>query len=616
MNRRGGAMDKVLYVNLSDKSYWVKEVSKEISELFVGGKGLATWLLYNETKSHDNIDPYGEENPVIFAGGPLTGTDAPAMRGVAVSTSPLTGGYVDSYYGGHLSQEIKYAGFDALVVKGISKEPVVLNIENDNVEFLQADQYWGLDSLEVNKKIKEDQNDSTLKIASIGQAGENLIPYSLVSCEYNRHAGRGGIGAVMGSKKLKAFALKGTNVVKIDDHEKFEEAIDMASKELKESEEIEELTQSGTAPALWFAHSEGLLPVKNYQKGTFNPNGLAHTAQREKIWLRDVGCASCPIRCSKVGVIREGKRKGTISDIVEYETAALMGTNLGLSDIKEVAYLVYLCDSLGMDGMSAGSVIGFAMECFEEGILKPEDYDGIKLTFGSSENVPEVLEMIANRKGKLGKLLAQGTKNAAAELGKEAEDKASHVKGMDIPAWGPRSTPGMGLAYMTADRGACHQRAFPIDYEVGGASFNGKTYERLQVRGKAETVASDQNFIAGLDAFVKCDFGTFGISEESYLALYEAATGENMSSERLYKLGERIWNLSRVFNLKQGLTKKDEKLPKRFYEPLPDGPGKGHKFTKEDEKIMLQEYYYHRGWNEEGEPTDEKLKELNLSEIL
>ncbi|WP_331445571.1 aldehyde ferredoxin oxidoreductase N-terminal domain-containing protein [Natranaerobius thermophilus] len=306
--RNLGAMNQILHVDLSNNKSWTEEISEDIKELFVGGKGLATWLLYRETRNHERVDPYGEENPVIFAGGPLTGTDAPAMRGVVVSTSPLTGGYVDSYYGGNLAQEIKYAGYDALVLKGKADKPVMITIEDDKVEILPAEKYWGLDTFETNHQIKADMNDKTLKIATIGQAGENLIPYALVSCEYNRHAGRGGIGAVMGSKQLKAFSIKGTNTVKIHDLERFDQAIAKARKELEQSEEIEELTEAGTAAALWFAHSEGLLPVKNYQQGTFNPDGLAHQAQSEKIWLRDEGCASCPIRCSKVGVIKDGKR--------------------------------------------------------------------------------------------------------------------------------------------------------------------------------------------------------------------------------------------------------------------------------------------------------------------
>ncbi|WP_331445519.1 aldehyde ferredoxin oxidoreductase N-terminal domain-containing protein [Natranaerobius thermophilus] len=251
--RNLGAMNQILHVDLSNNKSWTEEISEDIKELFVRmarDSPLGYYTVKRETMSVS--DPYGEENPVIFAGGPLTGTDAPAMRGVVVSTSPLTGGYVDSYYGGNLAQEIKYAGYDALVLKGKADKPVMITIEDDKVEILPAEKYWGLDTFETNHQIKADMNDKTLKIATIGQAGENLIPYALVSCEYNRHAGRGGIGAVMGSKQLKAFSIKGTNTVKIHDLERFDQAIAKARKELEQSEEIEELTEAGTAAALWF----------------------------------------------------------------------------------------------------------------------------------------------------------------------------------------------------------------------------------------------------------------------------------------------------------------------------------------------------------------------------
>ncbi len=600
---------KIVYVNLTEASFEIKDVPQKIREKYVGGKGLATWLLYNSTS--EKIDPLTPENPVIFAGGPLTGTIAPSMRGVVVSCSPLTGGYVDSYYGGHFAQELRYAGYDALVITGKAKNPVFIHIENEKIKILSAEEYWGLDTFETNKKLKKELADTTVKIASIGPAGENLVPFALVSCEYNRQAGRGGIGAVMGSKNLKAVVLEGTRLLSVADRKGFLNAVSEAQQELKKEPAIEELSKSGTPPSLWFANREGLLPVKNYQKGTFDPKGLAEEAQRKEIWLRDVGCAACPISCSKIGVIRQGKRKGIISDVVEYETAALMGANLEIDNIKEVAYLVYLCDALGLDGMSAGSIMGFTMECFEEGILDSRNYEGLEISFGSSKNVDKVLEQIALKNGPLGQLLAKGTKKASEELGEEAIKRAVHVKGMDVPAWGPRGVPAMGLAYLTACRGACHQRAFPLTYEIEG-EYKGNKIERLAVKGKARMVIDDQNYLAALDTFIKCDFGTFGISPQTYIKLFQTATGEKMDKERLFELGERIWNLSRLFNLRQGISYKDETLPKRFYEPLPDGPARGHRFTEKDEEIMLQEYYRERGWDNKGHPTAKKLNELNI----
>ncbi|UMZ74559.1 aldehyde ferredoxin oxidoreductase family protein [Natranaerofaba carboxydovora] len=605
---------KVLKIDLEKETYEVEILSREVMEKYVGGKGLGAWLLYRESCNNGKmIHPLGYNNPLIFATGPLTGTRAPAMRGVIISTSPLTGGFVDSYFGGHFAQEVKYAGFDAVMVTGNAQKPIYLKIEDGHVEFRDGENLKGLDTFETKEKIREELNDNSYKTACIGPAGENQVPFSLVSCEYNRQAGRGGIGAVMGAKNLKAVAVKGTNMVSVKDKEKFKKAIDKAIGGLESSEEIEELSNFGTAPTMWFSHQEGLLPVNNYQKGTSEPKGISHIDQRDKLWLRHEGCASCPIACSKQGVIREGKRKGTKSDIVEYETSALMGANLGLTDVKELTYLVYLCDALGLDGMSMGGVLGFAMECYEKGIMKAEDFDGIELSFGSAENLEKAIIDTAGVEGKLGKLLSTGVSRASKKLNTKSKEFACHVKGMEFPAFEPRSSPGMGLAYLTADRGACHQRAFPINYEVGGELFDGEEIERTGTNKKAEIVIDDQDYLAALDTMVKCDFGSFGISEDAYLELYEAATGDEMSSERLKEIGERIWNTTRMFNVMQGIDYKKEKLPKRFYEQIPDGPVKGNKFTEEDEEKMLQEYYRLRGWNEQGHPTEEKLKELKIN---
>ncbi|WP_366922952.1 aldehyde ferredoxin oxidoreductase family protein [Metallumcola ferriviriculae] len=605
-----GYHGRLLYIDLTAETHEIREIPKQVLGDYVGGKGLAAYILNNETSG--KIDSLGKENLLIFAAGPLTGTNAPATRGVVVTCSPLTGGFVDSYYGGHFAQELKYAGIDALVVAGQAEEPVYLYIEDEEVQVKPAGHLWGTDTFEANKKIKEQLADQTVKVASIGPAGENQVPFALVSCEYNRQAGRGGVGAVMGSKKLKGIAVKGTGIVSINDNQRFAKAAALAREELAGDETVQELTRAGTASSLWFADEQGLLPVENYRKGTFNPEGLAEDAQKKEIWLRDVGCASCPIRCSKVGVIRKGKRKGTVSDIVEYETAALMGANLGLTDIREVAYLVYLCDALGLDGMSAGSVVGFAMECFEKGIFSEAAHQ-YTVEFGSAENIAKLLTDIANRRGPLGELLSMGTAKASQQLGKDAQLQACHVKGMDIPAWGPRGVPGMGLAYLTADRGACHQRAFPINYEVGGVPWDGKIVDRLAVTGKAAMVIHDQNYSAGLDTLVKCDFGSFGITAATYLEMLAAATGVEMSESELMIMGERIWNTTRLFNLRQGLDMTQERLPKRFFEPLPDGPAKGHRFTQEDQQVMLQEYYALRGWDESGRPREDKLNQLNIS---
>jgi len=292
----------------------------------------------------------------------------------------------------------------------------------------------------------------------------------------------------------------------------------------------------------------------------------------------------------------------------------MIGSNLGLSNIREVAYLVKKCDALGLDGMSAGGVAGFAIEAFQNGLITADDTGGLELKFGDVSSADFLLEAIASRQG-IGELLARGVKEAANALGGNAADYAVHVKGLESPAWGPRSVPGMGLALATADRGGCHQRAFPILYECGG-EWNDEPVDRLGLKDKGEIVAHLQNYLAGVDTLVKCDFATYGISKETYAAMLEAAIGEEYDVEKLQKLGERVWNQIRLFNLREGFTRADDTLPKRFTEePLPEGPYAGAKISLADLDRLLDDYYAVRGWDKEGRPTEAKLKELGLADM-
>ena len=603
-------MKNILRVDLTAGTTEEIPISDEMTERFIGGKGLGARLLVDLLP--EGVDPLGQENLLMFLAGPLTGTAAPAMRGCLVTKSPLTGLFLDSYFGGSFAPELKYAGYDALVIGGCAPKPVYLFIDDEKVEIRHADHIWGTDALEANHRIKSERNDSSLKVVSIGQAGENRVPFSLVCCEYNRQAGRGGSGAVMGAKNLKAVAVRGSQTVKLNNPEKFKEYCAAALSELDNSPDVAALRQEGTASAVEFSNELGLFPRKNYRYGTWDKaSRLAGRGQSKHLWLGSSACMGCPIACSKAGAVRTGKYKGTVTDMVEYESAGLMGANLDISDIRAVAYLVKLCDAYGMDSMSTGSVIGFAMEAAENGLI--DSPGGIELKFGSIEAAEYLVKAIAFREGELGRLLSMGVRKAAEEIGPKAESLAVHVKGMESPAWGPRGVAGMGLAYMTADRGACHQRAFPIAYEVGGEKWEGKELDPLTVKGKAALVASLQNYLAGTDTLVKCDFGGFGISPETYAGLYNAATGRNITAAYFDEVGERIWNLTRLFNLREGMDPSEEKLPSRFVkEALPDGPAKGHRFTEEDMEYMRQDYYWVRGWDAAGTPEKRTLERLKI----
>lgn len=605
-------MGNLLYVDLTKGTCEAVPLDQEMVDLFVGGKGFGAKILYDNLPP--GCDPLSPENILMFMPGPLTGTIAPAMRGCVITKSPLTGTFVDSYYGGHFSHEIRYAGFDGIVITGAAKKPCYIWVDDGKAEIRDGQHLWGLDTFSVTEKLKEELGDRTIKTACIGPAGENMVSFALVNCEYNRHAGRGGTGAVMGSKNLKAVVLRGRQLVKVHDEEAFQEAIDQAYQELKDEEAITSFNLDGTAGSIDFANDEYLLPTHNYFDGNFEgADGLNAVSQSKKLWLRNVACASCPIACSKVGIIRRGRHKGLVSDVVEYETAAMMGSNLGISDIREVAYLVKKCDALGLDGMSAGGVIGFAMEAFKKGLITTSDTEGVELEFGSADAADYLLGLIAAKKEGLGALLAGGVKRAAESIGGGAEDFAVHIKGLECPAWGPRTVPGMALALATADRGGCHQRAFPINYELGG-EWNEEPVDRLALKDKGEMVAHLQNYLAALDTLVKCDFAQYGIQGETYCKMLEAATGKPWTMEKLMLLGERVWNQIRLFNVREGFSRTDDTLPKRFMEePLPSGPHQGHMITREILDELLDDYYAARGWSKDGLPGTAKLEKLALT---
>jgi aldehyde:ferredoxin oxidoreductase len=604
--------NNLLMIDLSRKTHEILPTPEPLINDFIGGKGFGAKLLFDSLSP--GTDPLGEDNLLMFLTGPLTGTMAPAMRGCVVTKSPLTGIFLDSYFGGSLSAEIKYAGYDGIIIKGRAEIPVYLWIHDSHIEIRDAGSLWGTNTLEANLLIKNELNDHTIKIATIGPAGEHKILYSLICCEYNRQAGRGGAGAVMGSKNLKAIAVKGTGLVSVHDPEGFKKACKTAAEELEKSSDVEAFRLFGTASSVEFANQTGLLPHKNYQYGTFaNASKISDKGQSKHLWLGSSACMGCPIRCSKIGAVRTGKYKGIVTDIVEYESAALMGSNLDISDIRAVAHLVKLCDLYGMDSMSTGTIIGFAMEACEKGLISSPK--GIDLKFGSISAAEYLIHTVANRDTDLGKLLSKGVKQAAKAIGHNADHIALHTKGLESPAWGPRGVSGMALAYMTTDRGGCHQRGFTVSHELAG-EWNGHPLDPLSPEGKAEMVVFLQNYSAGTDTLVKCDFGAYGISRETYARLLSTATGRNHSPDVFQETGERIWNLVRMFNLAQGLDSSEDTLPRRFVEePLPDGPAKGHRISKKDMAYMKQEYYKTRGWDENGVPLDNTLKRLRIDYV-
>jgi aldehyde:ferredoxin oxidoreductase len=605
-----GYMGRFLLIDLSARTCRTVPVPDWLKRDYVGGKGFAARLLFDLAPV--GVDPFDPRNPLLFLTGPLTGTAAPAMRACLATKSPATGGFLDSYFGGRLGAEIKYAGYDGLLIVGRAEAPVYLHIDDDAVAFHDARNLWGMGANAASRRIKQQLGAPNACVAAIGPAGENRVRFALICCEPNRQAGRGGAGAVMGAKHLKAVCIQGSRLVRVADREAFGRACRQAGAEIAASPDCAALTAAGTSYAVSWSNAVGALPTRNYREQVDpKADAVGEPGQRKHLFLGKAACLGCPIRCAQMGAIRTGRYAHQISDIVEYESAAMIGTNLLIHDIRAVAHLVKCCDELGMDSISAGSVLGFAFEAAERGALRAPA--GVDMAFGSPAAAEALLQMIAQRRGKLGDLLADGVQRASRCLGSDAEACAVHVKGLECPAWGPRGTPGMALAYMTADRGACHQRGFMIAYEVGGKTFRGRPVAAHRLDGKAEILKHEQDYLAGTDALVKCDFGAFGVSAATYARLLTAASGLAAEADSFSGLGERIWNLTRLFNLREGLSVADERLPQRFvHEPLPSGPHRGQRIRPEDEAFLRSDYYRVRGWDVHGRPTRETLERVGL----
>ncbi|MFQ6074168.1 MAG: aldehyde ferredoxin oxidoreductase family protein [Candidatus Bathyarchaeia archaeon] len=593
-----GYAGKILEVDLTSQKIQRAATENYFDvKLFVGGKGLGALALWRELKPH--TDPLSPENILVFSTGPLTGTLCPSTRMCIVTKSPLTSTFCDSYVGGHLGPEIKFAGYDAVIVRGKSEHPAYLWISNEEVEICDAEHLWGLDTFQTEEKIRKEREDITIRVACIGPAGEHLVKFALVNTERYRQAGRGGVGAVMGSKNLKALAVKGSGQIRIHDLEAFAQVAMEARKAALENKVIRARRRWGTTRSVLYSSDRDLFPTRNFREATFEEaENLSAEVFEKRFWVKHKACHGCPVNCGKLGVVRSGIYAGTVVEGAEYETAALLGANCGISNHEAVAYANMLCDKLGLDTISTGNVIAFTMECYEKGMLTQKETEGLKLNFGNEQALTKVIQKIANREG-VGNLLADGVKRLSQRLSRNARDFAMHVKGLELPGWGVRAAPGMGLAYATADRGGCHMKAWTLSQEVS----------RI-----AETVKSQQDYYAACDCLVACMFVKDATGKERYLQMLNAATGMQMTVDEFVKVGERVWNLTRMFNIREGFSRKDDVLPKRILtEPLPSGIAKGQRLTQAQLNKMLDGYYLLRGWNTQtGAPSKEKLRELRL----
>jgi len=597
----GGYTGKILVVDLKNQSTKVEETNLDDARNFIGAKGLGAKILFDRLSP--KTDPLSPENILMFTTGPLTGTSAQTSgRGTVVTKSPLTNLFLDSHFGGIFAAEMKKAGWDLITFNGRADKPVYLVTNDDSVEFKDAKNLWGKECLETHNWLQE--NEGKVKTALIGPAGENLVKIACITFDGHRHAGRGGAGAVMGSKNIKGIALSGSSKIALHDEEGFKQVSKEVRKQIQENSFVPVRRKYGTPYWVKTINDEGFIPTRNFSEGYFEhgENINAETMQKQIV---DGGgaCYNCVIACWNKSSIKQGKFKGTTLIGPEYETIALMGSNLGLESIEDVAYVCDRCNELGMDTISLGGILGFAIEAYNKGIISKKDL-GIEIGWGKPAELAKLIGYIAKRKNNISKLLGEGVKTASEKL--KAESFAVHCKGMDIPGYDPRGTFGMGLAYATSDRGACHQRAWTVKAEL-----NDPELERFSFEKKAKIVKDVQDERAAFFSLVLCDFAP--ISEEHCVEMWNKATGFDHTVESYLQCGERIWNLVRLFNIREGLKPGDDKLPSRlFNDSFTKGPAKDIVLTREDFTKSLQEYYSIRGWNEKGIPTVEKLKELGL----
>ena len=604
----GGYTGKILIIDLKNCKTSIRKTDLNNAKNFIGAKGLGAKILFDELPK--GTDPLSPENILMFTTGPLTGTSVQTSgRGTIVTKSPQTGFFLDSHFGGIFAAEMKKAGWDFIIIKGKSVVPTYIIIKDDSIEFKDATKIWGKECLVTHNWINK--TEGRVRTAVIGPSAENLVKFSAITIDGHRHAGRGGSGAVMGSKNIKAIALSGNGKIKLYDDDNFRKKTKEVLRKIKLNNFVPIRRKYGTPYWVKVVNEEGFIPTRNYQEGYFQ-HGDAINAEtmQDSIVDSSGACFNCVIACWNKSSIKKGLHKGISLVGPEYETLALMGSNLGLSNIEDVAYLNERCNELGMDSISLGGVLGFAVEAYKKGALTKEDLRANEIDWGKTEKFAKLIDDIAHRNGRAGEILAEGVRIASEKLGKNSEEYAVHVKGLEIPGYDPRGTFGMGLAYATSDRGGCHQRAWTVKAEL-----NDPELDRFSFEKKADIVKEVQDERAAFFSLVLCDFAP--ISEEDCVDLLNNATGFDHTVESYLQDGERIWNLIRLFNLREGLTQSDDSLPARFFkDSFSEGPAKGKVLSEIEFKNSINEYYILRGWNKKGIPTKEKLKELNISKYI
>ena len=602
-----GYWHKIAIVNLTDNIIRKIKVKDEIFKKYLGGVGLATWLFYNEIKDNPNIDPFAPENPLILATGPYQGTPIPGSgRGVFVSKSPLTGIWGESNIGGDLAFNLKTCGLDAIIIKGKAKKPCLIYVSEGNIEILDAEDYWGLKTSEAEEEIRKDYG-RKISVACIGPAGERLVRFACIKSGH----GRCGLGAVMGSKMLKAIVIeRGSLKVEVYNYDDLVSySRELARKMYEKTKDL--LRKYGTLGGIEYFYNLGYSLVEYWKKHDWNEVKGLSGDEFLKIIVKPVACINCPIACHK-----HTRYKNEFSfDCYgpEYETAAMIGWLNKIGNAKAVAYIHHLCNEYGIDGITTGALIGLTIRLYEEKLISKNDLVGLEPKWGDPEFAINLIEIILERKG-FGKILAGGVNEVKKKFGNKVNKILVECKGLDVPAHDPRYSLAQLLSYVTSNRGACHMRGFVSFYYSMNITIPewglDKVYDRYDVEKAPLITVKFQNYATILNSLVQCAFtvlGGFGLKDAKSLLYY--VTGYDFSFKELEKIAERIYALQRLINMKFGLSRKDDYIPEYIAVTYPKINGKSIRelFSK-----LLEEYYALRGWDLKGKPTLKTLRKLEV----
>ena len=606
-----GFAGQMMRIDLKTGTIKKMQLPQDLARNWLGARGMVAKILYDEVPR--DADPLGPDNKFIVAPGVFTGTFVAAGSKCGFGAiSPATNGHADSSIGGHFGPELKYAGYDLIIFDDISPEPVYLFIEDDKMELRSAEKYWGHGSLDVEKELKEDLGED-FEIVTIGPAGENGVVFSCITHDFGRNAGRCGVGAVMGSKKIKAIAVKGTKSIPVKDLKSLTKQTEAIIQRTKPHPNMAPWQKYGTALFVGWSNDQAAFPTKNFQSSYYDQwPTISGEKLVEECLITDKACFGCWMNCGKYSRAKVAGKPEVYLEGPEYETIALIGGSCAMTNIHDVAYGNYICDNWGVDTISGGSVVAFAMECYEKGIITKDDLDGRELRWGNIEEFEYFLKKIVYREG-IGEIFAQGTKGAAEKLGKDSIKFAIQQKGLEFSGYESRWAPAQLLSFMTGDIGAHHNRswAITVDIELG----------RDEVAEKAPVVVYLQHIRPLFDTLSICRlfWGELDVMPEEYIESLNHVTGWGVTLDDLMKISERIWNLNRAHYIQRngGPGRKfDFPAARHYEEPIPSGDAKGKKMTVEQINQLLDEYYAARGWDKDGNPTAELLKDLGLDNVI